>query len=103
MAQIAKFAKEKRQTAEGGEMKKRYRIPKLKPNELSICYGIEERGCNPDVLYCHGGEGATSSDSKLLCYFIEGVTYFENRNLRQELEHRGYDITTIKFSIKKTR
>jgi len=79
---------------------KRYYIPNPKPNELSICYGRERRGCNPDVLYCNGGDGATSSDAHLLSHFIEGVTYFENRNLRQELEHRGYDITTIRFSIK---
>ena len=56
---------------------KRYHIPKPKPNELSICYGIEDRGCNPDVLYCHGGDGATSSDAR---YFY--------RKCKRELNRR---------------
>lgn len=77
---------------------KRWRTPKAKPGELKIAYG-KERGCNPDLYYCHGGDGAHKCDSRMLSHFIEGVTYFDDRNLRQELEHRGYDITTLKLTI----
>ena len=80
-------------------MTKRWRTPQAKPNELKIAYGKEYGDL--DLYYCHGGEGALRCDSRLLSHFIEGVTYFEDRNLRQELEHRGYDITTLKFTIQK--
>lgn len=81
-------------------MPRRFRKPKAKPNELKIAYGKTPHD-NPDLFYCHGGEGAHRCDARLLAHFIEGATYFEDRNLRQELEHRGYDITTLKFSIVK--
>ncbi len=80
-------------------MGKRWREPKAKPGELKIAYG--KQYSDLDLFYCHGGQGAYGCDSRLLSHFIEGVTYFEGRNLRQELEHRGYDITTLKFTIKK--
>ena len=80
--------------------RKRWRTPKAKPDELKIAYGKEPHD-NPDLFYCHGGGGAHRCDARLLSHFIENVTYFEDRNLRQELENRGYDITTLKFSIMK--
>lgn len=80
-------------------MSKRWRAPKAKPGELKIAYGKSEGDI--DLFYCHGGEGASKRDSRMLSHFIEGTTYFEGRNLRQELEYRGYDITTLKFSIQR--
>jgi len=80
-------------------MKKRWGVPRAKPNELKIAYGKYEGDL--DLFYCHGGKEAYKCDASLLRHFVEGVEYFEGRNLRQELEHRGYDITTMKFTIKK--
>ena len=81
-------------------MARRFREPKTKPGELKMAFGKIPHDI-PDLLYCHGGGGADRCDARLLAHFIENVTYFEDRNLRQELEHRGYDITTLKFSIMK--
>lgn len=78
-------------------MVKRYRAPKAKPGELKVAYGKSEGDL--DLFYCHGGEGAGKPDARLLSHFFESLKYFDGRNLRQELERRGYDITTFKFSI----
>jgi len=80
---------------------KRWRTPTAKPGELKIAFGKHEGEI--DLFYCNGGEGADRADARLLSNFIESVTYFEDRNLRQELEHRGYDITTLKFTIQQKR
>lgn len=80
-------------------MPKRWRTPKAKPGELKIAYGQE---CGDlDLYYCHGGAGADKRDSRMLSHFVEGVKGFDDRNLRQELEHRGYDVTTLKFTIQR--
>ena len=76
---------------------KRWRRPTASPGELKIAFGKSEGDI--DLFYCHGGGGASRPDARLLSHFFERVTYFDGRNLRQELEHRGYDITTLKFSI----
>lgn len=78
----------------------RLRTPKAKPGELLVKYG-KEFG-DEDLFFCFGGSGATSRDSKLLMIAFErpmqhGVT------LRQELINRGYDITTLKFTIQKVK
>lgn len=80
-------------------MAKRWRAPKAKPGELKIAYGKSEGEL--DLFYCHGGDGARRCDARLLSHFIEGVKYFDERNLREELEYRGYDITTLRFSVMK--
>ncbi|GAF99915.1 unnamed protein product [marine sediment metagenome] len=79
---------------------KRFRNPSAKPGELKVVYGKTPHD-NPDLFYCHGGDGAKPCDSRLLSHFFERVAYFEGRNMRQELALRGYDITTLKFSIMK--
>lgn len=82
-----------------GELKhKRFRLPTAKPGELRVAYG-KERFDRPDVFYCHGAHGADRSDARLLSHFFEEVKGLTGKTLRQELEERGYDITTIKFSV----
>jgi len=78
-------------------MSKRWRAPKAKPGELKIAYGKSEGDL--DLFYCFGGEGAVKGDTRLLAHFFESVKWPDDKNLRQELEARGYDITTLKFSI----
>jgi len=77
---------------------KRYRTPKTKPGELKVVYG-KLLNDNPDILYCHGGEGADKADARLLAHFFENVNWPNDLNLGQELERRGYDITTLRFTI----
>jgi hypothetical protein len=93
---------------------KRYRSPALKPGMLRIYYGKTDRYEAPDVCYQWGGAGASKCDSHLLygafsCKRLElvygderlreGAPYKFGPSLLEELEARGYDLTTIKFSI----
>jgi len=40
-------------------------------------------------------------DSKMLMLAFEQTQLLKGKTMRQELEDRGYDITTLKFSIMK--
>lgn len=82
-------------------MPKRYRVPQAKPGELRACYGKPDRFDRPDLCYVWGGPPAERSDGRVLSVAIEGLPVFEGKNLRQELEARGYDITTLRFSVRK--
>lgn len=92
---------------------KRWRAPKAKPGELKACWGKLPHD-NPDMVFCWG-QGTSRADSALL-YCVFGTKRarpaFTEEELRQgrvvfddsfleELEKRGYGITTLKFSIQK--
>ncbi len=92
---------------------KRYRQPRPKPGQLKIQWG-KLAGEDEDMLYAHGGgppEGnATRADGRFISFCISmprprvnfdgGCPQFDPSML-EELEHRGYDIKTLKFSIEK--
>lgn len=84
-------------------VKKRWRMPKAKPGQLIAQYGREDRHNYPDLLYAWGGSGASKPDSRVLMAALEETPVFEGRSLRKELEARGYDITTLRFSIELAR
>jgi hypothetical protein len=75
---------------------KRYRTPTAKPGELLIKYG-QEHG-ERDLYFCYGGDGATRRDTSFL-YWLFNQELEKGIKVREELESRGYDITTLKFSI----
>lgn len=77
---------------------RRYRITPAKPGELKAQYGRVDGDL--DVGYSWGGRGAGSPDARILSRTFEDTPIFEGRSLRQELEARGYDITTLRFSIR---
>ena len=80
--------------------KKRYRTPQAKEGELLVKYG-QEHG-DRDLYYCWPeNEYGMKRDSKMLMLAFENADVFDGKTLRQELEERGYDIETLKFSIKK--
>jgi hypothetical protein len=82
-------------------MKKRFRAIKPKPGELLVKYG-KEPGDNPDLLYCWPENTCgMRRDSRIVMNALERIPVFEGRTLREELEARGYDITTLRLSIKK--
>lgn len=99
--------------------KKRWRIPKAKPGELAVKFGKPGRwNRTPDVVYCWG-PGVHHGDGSLLYYFF-GVDRMEMNyeasynasfyerikyapSLLKELEARGYDLTTLRFSIEKKK
>jgi hypothetical protein len=91
-------------------MRKKYRRPKAKPGELKVQWGKLPYD-SPDICYCWGGDGATSSDGSLLHCMFSGFSWrksdsfgaIQNDGYLKELEARGYDLTTLKFSIQKKK
>lgn len=71
-----------------------------KPGEFKITWGSVDRGDPPSLMYIHGGAGASRPDGHMLSYIFEGVKNECGRTLAQDLVYRGYDISTLKFSIK---
>lgn len=88
------------------------RLKKLKDGTLEVYYAKHpDDGC--DVIY-QNGDGTSSADRALLYYIFGcerqrvpmGKTWLEAEyepSLVDELVKRGYDITTLKFSIRKRR
>lgn len=76
-------------------MPKRYRVRRnVKPGELCMYWGVEQHNANSPDLMVHSKAPAKRADAGMLIYAFE-------RDLRKELEARGYDVTTLKFSIMK--
>lgn len=81
-------------------MAKRFKTPNAKNGELLVKYG-QEYG-DRDLFYCWPeNECGMKRDSRLVMMALERNKVFEGKSLREELESRGYDITTLKFSIMK--
>jgi len=88
----------------------RLRKPKLKDGELRMYWGKLPHE-NPDMVFSWQGDASMSRDSRLLHYRLASqrptVTCDKvnwgamEPSLIEELESRGYDITTLKFSIMK--
>lgn len=85
--------------------KRRWRAPTAKPGELLMRYG-KLPGDEPELCMAWG-EGTSKRDAILLHAVInsprprlDSKTPF-SPSLVEELEARGYDITTLKFSIRK--
>lgn len=90
-------------------MAKRLRIPKAKPGELRACWGKADRHSGPDICYAWA-PGIPSPDARLLHSTLTSkrLTFdFPSTNTKydlsfvEELEARGYDITTLRFSIQR--
>jgi hypothetical protein len=94
---------------------RRYRSKKVKPGQLIAYYGMAD-GDGPDVCFAWG-EGCSKRDGALLYYHFTrkikrevygeeqkkngGFPYVFDPSFIEELVARGYDITTIKFSIER--
>lgn len=51
--------------------------------------------------YVEAGISSCRRDTSILMSAIEGTPLFSGKTLKQELIERGYDISTLKFSIEK--
>ena len=78
---------------------KRIHIPKAKRGQLIAKWGRPDRGELPSIVYAHGAGGADLADARVLSDAFEGMKNCFDRTLAAELEDRGYDMTTLKFSI----
>lgn len=68
-----------------------------KPGELKARWSAKEN----DILLEWGGEGASKSDGGWLSYWLTNQRGFDDTFIK-ELIQRGYDITTLKITVKKT-
>lgn len=92
-------------------MSKRLGQPKKTPGMLKFQWG-KLRDEAPDYL-CSWGPGCSRADAGLILDMLTNQRPFASvhrpesnpyaESLAQELDRRGYDITTIKFSIKKKK
>ncbi len=70
-------------------------------------WGKEYRGDSPEVMYAWGDGTGGKRDSSLLYYYIGteryGIKGYADRepSLLKELEDRGYDLSTLRFSVQK--
>ena len=83
---------------------KRWRAPKARRGQLKVQWG-KLRHDSPDIIYTHG-DGTSRADSRLLHFMFSQGHYSPldktfGKSLYDELESRGYDLTTLKFSISK--
>ena len=76
--------------------KRRLPIPKYKPGILYAVWGRVERGDTPDI--CAVGQ---RNDCGMFLNKFGFEKGFGGMTLREELESRGYDLTTLRFSIRK--
>lgn len=91
---------------------KRWAVPTAKPGEVKIVYGRESRYDTPDLCAAWGGAGADKPDARTVMHALTerrmapafpSMDYEERPSLIEELEARGYDITTLRFSVSKRR
>ncbi len=80
-------------------MKKRFKTPKAKDGELLV---KGQYGGECDLFYCWPkNDESMVWDCKLIMIALQRNVVFRGSTLIEELERRGYDITTLKFSIQK--
>lgn len=85
--------------AEPKKRKMRRRVPKQ--GELIVYWGQVERGDTPSLVYNGGGgPGASTLDAMALWELFEGVTLANGLTFKQDLERRGFDLSTLRFSVR---
>lgn len=86
------------------------RVPRTipaKPGQLKAQWGKEDRHAEASVVYLWGGSGAAKADARVLMSALERKPLrvgFDGRvtegaSLVEELEARGYDLSTLRFTI----
>lgn len=90
---------------------KRLRKPKLKDGELQMYWGRVD-GDVPDVILAWQGDRMMKRDTNMLHSFMcsqrpdpfaKPLFSKMDPSMIEELEARGYDLTTLKFSIMKKK
>lgn len=91
-------------------MVKRFRKPKMVDGELKVYWGKTDNHDDLDVVLAWQGDASMKQDMNLLYYHlcserpdlsVRPLFSKMQPSLIEELKARGYDITTIKFSIMK--
>jgi hypothetical protein len=85
--------------------KKRYRRPKMEDGKIEVWFG-KLRGEGPDLCVQSGNNGGGSPTRSFVLGFLSdghphtGSPGYKDTFL-EEMEARGFDISTLKFSIRK--
>lgn len=96
--------------AEGPDRARRYRTPTAKPGEIKIVYGKADRYSSPDLCVAWGDGVDMKCTARLIMNAIDQKVMrptFSERgydfgpSLIEELEARGFDITTLRISIQR--
>lgn len=77
----------------------RKRTLRAKPGELIAYYGYAE-GDGPDICAAYGAAGAQKADGRILLEALCAKVCGIDVPLWKELEQRGYDLNTLKFTIR---
>lgn len=78
--------------------RRRHRVVTAHPGELRVAFGRAD-DASLDIQYAWGGKGASKPDARCVSNAFEGSIIHDGKTLREVLVERGYDITTLKFSI----
>lgn len=92
-----------------GEKKRRALVVRPRPGELVARYGRLKDERSDDLVLHWGGEGATKADGGFLSMVLSGVTVYDANAygrpeagwVLREFERRGYDLRTLRFSIRR--
>lgn len=79
---------------------KRFRRKKLNDGELKVYWG-KMPGQFPELIYSYQGDDIMRRDIFLMLHVLENKRPNMTTSLVEELDSRGYDITTLQFSIMK--
>lgn len=80
---------------------KRYRAPKAKDGEIKAQWGKLPDDV-PQICFAWGNwEHGTMKPEVNLLHYLLTLDVHEGNNILEELEKRGYDLTTFKISIQK--
>ncbi len=80
---------------------KRRRFPILKapqPGRIVVRWARASRGETPSLVYGFGDRDDKAT-SRVVMRALEEIEVFDGRSLAAELEARGYDLSTLRFSI----
>jgi hypothetical protein len=83
---------------------KTYRTPKAKPGQLKVAYGRQDKHNSPELIYAYdNSDRAAKGDAYNILYFFNHVKDEHGKSLLEDLEQRGYDLTTLKLTIEKKK
>lgn len=76
------------------------RMPSPKPGQIRVAWATE-RGDKPTIHFCYKGEPSIKRDSNMIMSHFGITPTISGGTFLDELKERGYDLSTLKFSIDK--
>lgn len=77
------------------------RMPNPKPGQLQVGWAREGRTQAPELFFCYGGYGANPRDNAVIVQAFSSAENAAGNTLIEELVARGYDLSTLRFSVEK--